>query len=204
MAQDLNHGGTPFALSDASTLNGDDAPGEGLSPSAETLVLRRAGGDIILRPERADDEGFLAELFRGSALAELALMPVADAVKEALVRMQFDSQTATYRGRFPHARFDIVEQHGQPIGRLVVDPGGEAGCIVDFALLAECRGHGIGTTILAAVMRQFARLRRRVLCKVLANNEASLRMCRHVGFVQIGVVPPFLQLEWRPPAGGEE
>jgi hypothetical protein len=38
-----------------------------------------------------------------------------------------------------------------------------------------------------------------VLCQVLAGNEPSLRMCRRVGFRQMGHVPPFLQLEWRPP-----
>jgi ribosomal protein S18 acetylase RimI-like enzyme len=165
----------------------------------DTMILPSAGGEITLRPERADDAGFLAALFRSTALPELALMPVEDAVKEALVQMQFDSQTATYRRQFPQARFDIIEQHGKPVGRLVVDYGGKAGCIVDLALLAECRGQGLGTAILTAVTEQFARLKRRVLCEVLANNEASLRMCRRAGFVQIGSIPPFLQLEWRPP-----
>ncbi len=126
-------------------------------------------------------------------------MPVDDAVKESLVRMQFAAQTSSYRQQFPAARFDIIERLGMPIGRIVIDPGGEAGCIVDFALVPECRGQGLGTAILAAVLDRFAKLRRRVLCKVLASNQASLRMCERVGFTQIDVVPPFLQLEWRPP-----
>lgn len=174
-------------------------PGEGFLFTTDAVLLRITGGDLFLRPERADDAGFLAALFRHSALADLALMPVDDAMKEALVRMQFDSQTATYRSQHPQARFDIVERRGEPIGRLVVDPGGQVGCIVDFTLLPDCQGRGLGTAILRAVLAQFAGLRRPVGCMVLAGNEASLRMCRRVGFVQTDAALPFLRLEWRPP-----
>jgi GNAT superfamily N-acetyltransferase len=161
------------------------------------LVLETARGQVVLRPEQSTDADFLYALFRSHMLAELAMMPVDAATKEQLVRMQFDSQTATYRAQFPQARFDIVEQDGRPIGRLIVDTGGDAGCIVDFALLPERRGGGLGTAILAAVLQE----RRQ---PVLYNNEASLRMCRRVGFVHIGGELPFLQLEWRPPAAARD
>lgn len=166
--------------------------------TTDAVALRISDADIVLRPERAEDAGFLYALFRSSALADLELMPIDDAVKEALVRIQFNSQTATYRSQFPRARFDIVERNGEPIGRLVVDPGEQVGCVVDFALLPNCRSRGLGTSTLQAVLEQFAALKRRVQCKVLAGNGASLRMCCRVGFVETGVVPPFLQLEWRP------
>ena len=168
----------------------------GLLSTTDAVSL---GDGIRLRPEVAADEAFLAALFRSTAIAELAALPLADAAKEALVRMQFTSQSASYRSQFPHARFDIVERESEMIGRLVVDPGDEAGCIVDFALLPDFRAHGLGTAILRAVLAPFASAQRRVLCKVLAGNEPSLRMCRRVGFREIEVVPPFLQLEWRPP-----
>ena len=188
MAQDLDQDAAPSGPSGVATHSRDNTQGED-----------QRFPEISLRPERADDAGFLATLFRSSALPDLALLPVDDGMKESLLRMQFASQTATYRSEYPHARFEIIEHGGKPIGRLVVDAGDEAGCIVDLALLAECRGGGLGTAILAAAVAPFARLKRPVLCKVLARNEASLRMCRRVGFVQIDSIPPFLQLEWRPP-----
>jgi GNAT superfamily N-acetyltransferase len=163
----------------------------------DARVLQTARGEVVLRPEQSSDADFLYALFRSHMLEELALMPIDAATKEHLVRMQFISQTATYRAQFPQAHFDIVEQDGSPIGRLIVDTGADAGCIVDFALLPERRGAGLGTAILAAVLLD---QRRPVLSKVLYNNEASLRMCRRVGFVHIGGELPFLQLEWRPPA----
>lgn len=174
------------------------APGEGLLPADVSLTLSHGSETVVLRPERPEDADFLAALFRDIALRELERMPIDDAMKESLVRMQFASQTATYRQQYPAARFDIVERHGVPIGRIVIDPGTDVGCIVDFALIRECRAHGLGSAILGAVLDRFAELRRRVLCKVLADNVASLRMCRRAGFVQIGDMPPLVQLEWRP------
>lgn len=162
------------------------------------LDLDTATGPVRLRAERPDDEAFLFTLFRGHMLAEIAMMPVDDATREALVRMQFRSQTDTYRTHFPDARFDIVEAGGAAIGRIVIDPGGEAGCIVDFALMPDSRGQGRGTAILAAVLAWFAPLGRPMRCKVMIHNEPSARMCRRVGFMEISADPPFLQLEWRP------
>jgi RimJ/RimL family protein N-acetyltransferase len=115
--------------------------------------------------------------------------------------MQFNSQTVTYRAQYPAARFDIVERDGAPIGRLIVDDGAEAACIVDFALLPEHCGGGLGTAILAGVL---AGRTRPVWCQALCTNEPSLRICRRVGFVHIGGELPFLQLEWRPSAGADD
>jgi GNAT superfamily N-acetyltransferase len=186
MVQDIDQGAAPPAGSAAATLNRETAPGE----------VPLLDGTIVLRTEQPGDGEFLATLFRSSA--PIDLMPVDDAVKEGLLQMQFASQAASYRNQYPHARFDIVERDGRPIGRLVVDTGGEVGCVVDFALLPDCRGQGLGSRIMAAVVAQFARLRRPVRCMALAGNEASLRMCRRAGFVPIDSTPPFVQLEWRP------
>jgi GNAT superfamily N-acetyltransferase len=186
MVQDVNQGVAPPAYSAAATLNREATLGE----------VPLLDGTIILRPEQAGDAEFLGTLFRSSA--SIDLMPVDDAVRESLLQMQFASQAASYRSHYPHARFDIIERHGRPIGRLVVDSGGVVGCVVDFALLPECRGQGLGSRIMAAVVQQFARLRRPVRCMVLAGNETSLRLCRRAGFLPIDSTPPFVQLEWRP------
>ena len=186
MVQDINQGAAPRAGSAAAIFNREATSGE----------VPLLDGAIVLRPEQAADAEFLAALFRSSA--SINLLPVDDAVKESLLQMQLASQAASYRSQHPDARFDIIEQQGRPIGRLVVDSGCEIGCVVDFALLPECRGQGLGSLIMTAVVAQFARLRRPVRCMVLAGNEASLRMCSRAGFVPIDSTPPFVQLEWRP------
>lgn len=166
-------------------------------PRQSAVDLDTSHGVFRLRPEVDADQPFLFALFRSHTLPELAAMPVDDATREVLVRMQFQAQTTGYRGQFPNARFDIVEQAGIPIGRLIVDEGGDAGCIVDFALSDDRRGRGFGVAILAAVLHRFAPLGRPMRCKVLAHNEPSIRMCRRLGFRQLHAIPPFLQLEWR-------
>jgi RimJ/RimL family protein N-acetyltransferase len=153
---------------------------------------------VTLRPEQATDEAFLLELFRSHALAELAPMPMDATTKDLLARMQFAGQSATYRANFPNARFDLIEQSGVPIGRLVIDDGGESACIVDFALLPDYRGGGLGTAILARTLERFVSSQRNVRCKVLMNNAVSMRMCLKLGFVHIGGDPPFHQMEWTP------
>lgn len=163
-------------------------------------LLQATQGQIALRLERADDADFLHALFRSHALVELAALPVDAATREALVGMQFASQTQTYREQFPDARFAIVECDGAPIGRLIVDDDGAAACIVDFALLPASRSGGLGTAIMRAVLAGLTDPPRIVRCKVLCNNEPSLRMCQRVGFVHIGGDLPFMQLEWRPAA----
>jgi RimJ/RimL family protein N-acetyltransferase len=164
-----------------------------------SLILRTSHGELLLRPEREADAAFLLALFRGHVLETLAAMPVDAATKEALVRMQFTSATATYRAQFPAARFDIIERDGEPIGRLITDPGGATACMVDYALVPACRGAGLGTAIIAAVLEQLAPQDRPMRVTVAPTNRASLGLCARLGFRRIDDEAALLLLEWRPP-----
>jgi RimJ/RimL family protein N-acetyltransferase len=204
MAQDTGYRRSSLSPSTGTLDRPAGEHGEGLLPAANPLVLGLGDPPIVLRPEREQDTAFLANLFRDTAGRDISLMAIDEAMKDALIRMQFTSQAATYRAQFPSARFDIIEQGGAPIGRIVIDPGTEAGRIVDIALMPQRRARGLGTAILAAVLDRFAGRRQRVLCQVLANNEPSLRMCHRVGFRQVSEAPPFLHLEWRPSRDSHE
>jgi RimJ/RimL family protein N-acetyltransferase len=164
------------------------------------MILETAKGPVVFRPERPEDEALLYTLFRSWALPDLALMPADDATKEALVQMQFRAQMVGYRAQFPEARFDIVEQEGEPVGRFVIDPGGttQPVCFVDFVLLPERRRNGLGKAITNALLERYRREARKVRLKVLQYNLPSHRLWFGAGFVQIGEHPPFLQLEWTP------
>ncbi len=154
----------------------------------------------MLRPEEQADADFLFTLFCSHTLAGLTALPVDDIARRALVRIQFTSQTMSYRAQFPQARFDIVEHEQVPIGRLIVDEDPAAACIVDFSLLPAWRACGLGTAILTRVLARVSARSQVVRCKVMWNNAPSLRMCRRLGFVQTGEDLPFLQLEWQPPS----
>jgi RimJ/RimL family protein N-acetyltransferase len=168
------------------------------------LVLDTDRGPVAVRREHDQDGDFLYRLFRSHALAAFAPLPVDDAMKESLVRMQFASRTATYRSQYPDALFAILERDGSPFGRVVVDeppkgsPGGTA-CIVDLELMAESRGGGIGSAVMSSLVLWLGQRCEAVRCTVLAGNEASLRMCRRAGFVPVADNPPHVELKWRQP-----
>ena len=149
-----------------------------------------AYGVVDLRPER-EDAVFLGVLFRNVAPA-LDGLPTAAA--EALLDMQVRSQAATYRATYPDGYFAIIERGGKPCGRLIVARG-PMSCVVDYALLPDVRGVGLGTAVLAAVL---ARIDGPVQCRVLERNGASLAMFRKLGFAVVGEEPPFRRLERHP------
>jgi RimJ/RimL family protein N-acetyltransferase len=173
-----------------------------------TLVLDTGRGPVTLRREHDQDGDFLYRLFRSHAFSAFGPLPVDDAMKESLVRMQFASRAATYRSQYPEALFAILERDGIPFGRVVVDepllgsprgsPGGAA-CIVDLELLAESCGSGIGSAVMTSLVRWLGERCEAVRCTVLVGNEASLRMCRRAGFLPVADHPPHVELEWRRP-----
>jgi GNAT superfamily N-acetyltransferase len=152
-----------------------------------------------MRPEAADgsDEAFLFYLFVASKLPEMALMPLDQAGKEQLLRMQYQSMSASYRSGFPAARFEIVELDGRPAGRLVTDVNAERVYYVDIALLPDVQGGGVATALMTAVLDEPRRLGIPGRVKVLGGNFASLRLCEKVGFTVVAQEPPFVDLEWR-------
>jgi len=173
------------------------------APAVATLSsvdVATAHGRLTMRPETADDKNFLFLLFAGSKRDETAMMPLDDAGKQFLLDVQFRSMMASYRREFPNARFEIVELDGTPAGRLVTDVQADCVYYVDIALLPDRQGGGIATALMIAVLEEPRRLGLPGRVKVLATNAASLRLCRRIGMTVRQEIPPFVELEWRPPA----
>ena len=164
---------------------------------SDSLVLETTKGFCTLRPERPDDADFLYALFRSHTLPGVAAVQVDDAMKESLLRMQFRSQMATYRAQYPDARFGILERDSTPFGRLIVHEADGVATFVDFALLPDDRGSGLGTAVILRVLDWVAERCAVVRLSILWNNEASLRLTRRVGFVQVADAPPYVVMEWR-------
>lgn len=156
-------------------------------------------GRLTMRPEAADDgdAAFLFHLFASTKAAEMALMPLDEAGRIQLLRMQFRSMTETYRREFPHARFEIVELNATPIGRLVTDVRADCVHYVDIAVLPEHRGGGIATALMTAVLEEPRRLGLPGRVQVLSSNTPSLRLCQRIGMTVRAETPPYVELEWR-------
>src|SRR5512136_916675 len=103
---------------------------------------------ISLRTYRAGDQDFLFKLYSSTRVNEIAPFGWPAEQQEAFLRMQFTAQQRWYETAYARSEQEIVEQDGQPVGRLMVLREKASVLLVDISLLAEHRGHGIGGALL--------------------------------------------------------
>ncbi len=163
------------------------------------LKLRTSHGTVGLRPAAggASEEAFLYLLFASNRAAEMALMPISAADKEFLLQVQFRSMNDTYRKNYPAARYDIVELDRWPVGRIVTKVQTDCVYYVDFALLPQAQGIGIGTAVLAAALEEPRLLGLPARLRSFSYNWAARRLYDKLGFTVIAEEPPQVVLEWR-------
>ena len=152
---------------------------------------------VVLRAATDDDRDFLVALY-GSTRADLALLPLDDEQRDALVRMQFHAQDLHFRHTAPNASFDLVEVDGSPAGRLYVDRTTGDIRIIDISLLPELRGGGIGSTLVRAVQDEAAATGRTVSLHVAMGNRAA-ELYDRLGFRLSADLGVYRLLEWRAP-----
>src|SRR6185295_8487026 len=103
---------------------------------------------VSLRPATPDDEEFLCELYSSSRREELASWGWDSAQRDAFLTLQFNAQQAHFRNQFPRADHSIVLVDGRAMGRMVVARMESEIRLADIALAPECRGAGIGTSLI--------------------------------------------------------
>jgi GNAT superfamily N-acetyltransferase len=107
---------------------------------------------ITLRPATEADYDFIRGLYASTREAEMAHFPFDEAQKRAFLDQQFAAQFAHYGVHYPTCERNIIERDGVPVGRLWIDEWRDQIRLVDIALVPECRGAGIGSTLLRQVM----------------------------------------------------
>jgi len=152
---------------------------------------------ISLRPYRADDQEFLYKLYASTRIHEIAGFGWPAAQQEMFLRMQFDAQRRSYESAYAQAEHQIIEQDGQPIGRLMVLRKEDSTLLVDIALLAGHRGLGIGGELLRELIRECSRDRVSLRLQVLKTNPA-LRLYERLGFTRTGEDQMYIQMERAP------
>jgi GNAT superfamily N-acetyltransferase len=163
-------------------------------------VIATPRGNVTLRPERSEDDGFLFRLFMLNNIGILHQAGLPQEMIDRLIVMQHHSQTATYRGMFPDARFWIVERDAKPIGRYIEYDEESAVYIVDVALLPDHQAKGIGPALVRSTQKACKSRGCGARAKVMVNNEPSLKMLHRLGFIDIGTdAHAYTTLFWYPP-----
>jgi ribosomal protein S18 acetylase RimI-like enzyme len=108
---------------------------------------------LIRRPatETEADINLLYCLYATTREKDLALTDWSDEQKTLFTKQQFHAQHTYYHQQWPSAAYDIVELHGQPIGRIYVDLR-RAVHIMEITLFPEFRGRGLGTALIENVI----------------------------------------------------
>lgn len=154
----------------------------------------------LLHPVRAraaadGDFDFLARLYASTRM-DLQSATADPAFVASLIAMQQRLQAAGYRHDFPDAGYLVLEQHGAPCGRIVVDAGPAALRLVDIALLPELRGQGLGRHILRALQACAARHGRALTLSVHHANPNARRLYAALGFLSCGGNDVSEQMMW--------
>jgi ribosomal protein S18 acetylase RimI-like enzyme len=142
---------------------------------------------------------FLMRLYASTRADELAPIPWTDEQKQAFLAQQFQAQRLHYRNTIEGCVFDILEQRGEPAGRLYLDARQTQLHIVDIALMPDWRGQGVGTAILEA-LQAAGRAQGKGVGIFVEKFNPALRLYRRLGFTDISDHGVYLEMEWVPAA----
>ncbi len=132
-----------------------------VSVEAEQLPAFPAGKNSQLsfsrdasRSAALTDIPFLRRLYWSFRSEEMEPVPWLQEMKRAFINGQFNLQHRHYVSVFSSADFLILQDKGQPIGRLYIDSSVERWHIIDIGFLPEWRNGGRGLALLKAIQHQ--------------------------------------------------
>jgi Acetyltransferases len=152
---------------------------------------------LTLRPVTAADEQFLFEVYASTRAEELAAWGWNAAQQEQFLRLQFMAQKGGYSAQYPGADNAIIVLDGKDIGRLYFIRSEKHIVLIDFALLPEYRGRGLGGELLKRVLDEVTRDKKTCRLQVLKTNRA-MRLYKRLGFLKTGESGMYFEMEWWP------
>ena len=152
---------------------------------------------VALRISSPEDHDFMLQVYASTREDEMRLVDWDDAQKQAFVQMQFEAQRQHYIITFPEAQYFVIEQEGQPIGRMIVNRSKNTILLVDIAILPEYRNAGIGTRLIEELLEEADRSHCSVQVHVEIFNPA-MNFYKRLGFVKTGEISVYHEMT-RPP-----
>jgi len=152
-------------------------------------------GHLSLRPACDADAETLLAIYASTRADELARTDWDADQKAAFVAMQFQAQSAHYRGNYRGAEFYLILVDGEPAGRLYLHRRDGDLRIMDIALLPGHRGRGIGTACLRALQAAAAAEGIGLSIHVETFNPAR-RLYQRLGFRPAAEAGVYILMQW--------
>lgn len=103
----------------------------------------------------------------------------------------------TYRRNYPNARYQLIELDRWPVGRIVSEVKRDCVYYVDFMLLPQVQGIGIGTTVMNVALDEARQLGLPARLRSFSYHWAAQRLYRKLGFRIVEEEWPYVLLEWQ-------
>jgi ribosomal protein S18 acetylase RimI-like enzyme len=159
-------------------------------------VGQEIGNGVRLRPATPDDDAALFALFSAVRAEELAMDGWDDALRNTVLRQQFDAQRLGHRAQHPNATSYLILLADRPIGSVVLDRSGTTWHCVDIAIASEFRRRGIAAHILRGVQQDAAAAECAIGLMVLHSNAAARALYDVLGFRPSGRTETHCFMEW--------
>ena len=151
---------------------------------------------ITLRDACENDAAFLIEVYGSTRAVELSLVTWSDEQKEAFLKFQFDAQHGFYHDQYPQARYNIILQDSEPVGRFYVLREEDLIRILDITVLPRYRNTGVGTALIRELLNEGTQTRKPVHIW-LEHFNPSLRLFERLGFSRIQEEGINCLMEWQ-------
>lgn len=149
---------------------------------------------LQLRPITESDEAFLAKLYASTRQEEMVQSGWPQEEIDRFLLFQFNAQHKYYQMEFTKARYDVVEQAGEAVGRLYVDRRQDEIRIIDIAFLPQHRGKGMGSRLLNELIDEAQEKKLPIRIHV-ENNNPAMRLYKRLGFVKTGETGVYYLME---------
>lgn len=154
-----------------------------------------------LHPEREENRPFLENLYISVRWPELELTGWTEEAKLGFLRQQYFCQDKHYAEAYFDGEFLILEQRGEPVGRLYLHRSQREIRIVDISLMPKVRNQGLGTLLLQGVFAEAVDAGQIVSIHVEKFNPAQ-NLYRRLGFTEVSENGPYWLMEWTPSGVG--
>jgi ribosomal protein S18 acetylase RimI-like enzyme len=171
------------------------------SQHALSLQPHLVAQEIYLVDQTEEDISFLRDLYISVRWEELAPTDWSELQKVAFLESQFSAQYQHYNLVYVGAKFRIIRQGNEPIGRLVLFSNAHDIRVVDISFLPAWRNLGIGSSLLNSIFEEAQTTHKTVSIHVEQFNPA-LALYLRLGFTKREEHGPYWLMEWHPGSDG--